>query len=351
MKLAIHKEPGSYSDRWIPFCESNGITYIIVDCFAPDIIERLKTVDCLMWHWHLADRGSLRFAKGLTAAIEQMGVKVFPSGDTAWHYDDKVAQKYLFEALQLPLIPSYVFYSKEKAVEWVNQTSFPKVFKLRGGAGSVNVSLANSRKEALRLVSKAFGSGFPVLNRKAILGDRLRHIQKQRSIGSIFKFMGSLARCFVPSMKERLSPRQVGYIYFQDFIPNNKHDTRLVVIGNRCIGLRRYCRGNDFRASGSGDFSYEREFFPDVVVSLAFECARKLKMQSVAFDFVERDGEFLLVEVSYCFSIGAAYDDCPGYWARDLEWINAPVDPQRFILEDLLETFASKSLALDTSGQ
>lgn len=336
MKLAIHKEADSFSDRWISFCESNAIPYVVVDCYATDIIEQLKGVDCLMWQWHLADRGSMLFAKGLTAAVEQMGVKVFPNLATAWHYDDKVSQKYLFEALELPLVPSYVFYSKDKAVEWVNQTSFPKVFKLRGGAGSVNVSLANSRKEALRLVGRAFGRGFPVLNRKAILGDRLRHVKQEKNVASVARLLGSLVRCVLPSQKERFSPRQIGYVYFQDFIPNNSHDTRLVVIGDRCIGLRRYCRGNDFRASGSGDFSYEREFFPNEVVSLAFACARKLKMQSVAFDFVERDGGFLLVEVSYCFSIGAAYDDCPGYWTRDLEWIADPVDPQRFILEDVL---------------
>lgn len=336
MKLAIHKEVGTFSDRWISYCENHSISYVLVDCYATDIIDQLEGIDCLLWHWHLADKGSLLFAKGLTVAIEQIGIKVFPNVDTGWHYDDKVAQKYLFEALKLPLVPSYVFYSKAEATKWVNQTIFPKVFKLRGGAGSVNVRLVTSRREALSLVKKAFGRGFPVLNRKAILGDRLRHLKQNVNVGSVGRLLGSLVRCMLPSQKERFSPRQIGYIYFQDFIPDNTYDTRLVVIGSRCIGLRRYCRENDFRASGSGDFSYDRECFPDELVSLAFKCAEALKMQSVAFDFVEREGEFLLVEVSYCFSMGAAYDDCPGYWDAGLNWVEAPVDLQRFILEDAL---------------
>ena len=97
-----------------------------------------------------------------------------------------------------------------------------------------------------------------------------------------------------------------------------------------------YCREGDFRASGSGQFAYDREFFPGHLVALAFECATKLKMQSVAFDFIENNNAPLLVEVSYCFSIGAAYDNCPGYWTRDLKWVAESVDPQRFIFEDLV---------------
>ena len=72
MKLAIHQQIGTFSDRWVQYCDSNRIPYVVVDCYASDIIQHLEGVDCLLWHWHLADQGSLIFAKGLTAAIEQM---------------------------------------------------------------------------------------------------------------------------------------------------------------------------------------------------------------------------------------------------------------------------------------
>ena len=42
------------------------------------------------------------------------------------------------------------------------------------------------------------------------------------------------------------------YVYFQKFLPNNKYDIRIVVIGDRAFGFIRYNRENDFRASGSG---------------------------------------------------------------------------------------------------
>ena len=99
MKLAIHQEPGTFSDRWIPYCQENDISYVIVDCYASDIVEQLREVNCLLWHWHLADSGSHLFARQLTASVEAMGIHVFTNSTTSWHYDDKIAQKYLFEAL------------------------------------------------------------------------------------------------------------------------------------------------------------------------------------------------------------------------------------------------------------
>lgn len=351
MNLAIHHRVGSFSDRWVAYCEEQGIPFKLVDCFATDIIEQLDGVDALMWHWHQADPSEMLFAKELTQVISKMGVRVFPDVDTCWHYDDKVAQKYLFEALKMPLVPSYVFYSKGDAVEWANQVSYPKVFKLRGGASSVNVQLVRNRAQALRLIGQAFGRGFPSISRKAILDDRVRQFRQKKNLNGLLGIVKCLGRFILPSAKERFGPRQVGYAYFQDFIAQNEWDTRLVVIGDRCIGVRRYCRKGDFRASGSGQPAYDLDYFPQEMIAEAFKSAKKLKMQSVAFDFIVHQGKYLIVEVSYCFIIGAFYDDCPGYWTRDLEWIDAPVDPQRFILEDLLETFASKSLELDASGQ
>ena len=77
-----------------------------------------------------------------------------------------------------------------------------------------------------------------------------------------------------------------GYVYFQDFVPGNEYDTRLVVIGDRCFGVRRYCRKGDFRASGSGIKVYDPELIDKKCIQIAFEVANKLNTQSVALDFI-----------------------------------------------------------------
>src|ERR1035437_202885 len=131
MKIAIHNHPGSFSDRWIKYCDEKGIEYKIVDCYRSDIIEQLNDCDALLWHFHHASAKDSLFAKQLLYSVQASGKKVFPDFNTVWHFDDKVGQKYLLEAINAPLVPSYVFYSSHDALEWVDKTSFPKVFKLR----------------------------------------------------------------------------------------------------------------------------------------------------------------------------------------------------------------------------
>src|SRR5690554_2479023 len=144
MKIAIHQRKGSFSDRWIEYCEKKNIEYITVNAFDNDIIKQVKECDVLMWHHHHGNFKDVLAAKKILFSLEHAGIKVFPNFNTAWHFDDKVAQKYLLEAIDAPMVPSYVFYDKEEALTWADQTSFPKVFKLKGGAGDRKSTRLNS---------------------------------------------------------------------------------------------------------------------------------------------------------------------------------------------------------------
>src|SRR5690606_7306067 len=139
MKIAIHHRKGTFSDRWIEYCKFNNIQYKLVNAFDSDIIAQVKGYDVFMWHHHHSNLPDVLVAKSILFALEHSGVKVFPDFKTGWHFDDKVAQKYLLEAINAPLVPSHIFYDKQTAVDWAETTTFPKVFKLKGGAGSANV--------------------------------------------------------------------------------------------------------------------------------------------------------------------------------------------------------------------
>ena len=336
MKIAIHDHPGSFSDRWITYCLENRIDFKKINCSDTDIINQLDDCDGLMWNWNQDDYKAELFARQLVRSLEKKGIKVFPDTNTSWHFDDKVGQKYLLEAIEAPFVKSYVFYSSQEALNWIEKTSFPKVFKLRGGAGSTNVSLVKTKKKATRLIKKAFGSGFPPRNRMSNLKDRFGVLQRDKNLAAVKKIVGGIGRLFIPTEFERFSHKQKGYIYFQDFIPNNYYDTRLVIIGNRCFGCRRYCRKNDFRASGSGLCAYHPELFDKKSIQYAFETARKLKTQSVAFDFVMLNNEPKIVEISYCFPMEGASDNCPGYWDSNLTWHDNSINLQSFMVEDFI---------------
>ena len=253
MKIAIHHTPGSFSDRWISYCKENDIPYKLVNAYDSDIIKQVEDCDAFMWHHHHANYKDALFAKQLLYSLEIAGKKVFPNFHTGWHFDDKVGQKYLLEAIGAPLVPSYVFYSKDEALEWVNKTTFPKVFKLRGGAGASNVRLVHTKSEAVSLVKKAFGKGFSQFNRWGYCKERFNKWRTGKD--SLVGVCKGIARLFVPTEFAKMHAPEKGYVYFQDFIPDNQYDIRIVVVNmNKAFGIKRLVRNNDFRASGSGCF-------------------------------------------------------------------------------------------------
>ncbi|MGP5222231.1 ATP-grasp domain-containing protein [Psychrobacter celer] len=331
MKIAIHHRAGSFSERWIEYCQKNSISYKIVDAFDSDIIQQVAGCDAFLWHHHHAQYKDALTAKRIMFALEHAGVNVFPNFNTGWHFDDKVAQKYLLEAIGAPTVPSYVFYDKKNAMEWAKKTSYPKVFKLKGGAGATNVKLVKNQAEALTLINQAFGKGFPQFDRFNHLKERFQKYKSgQSSLLSVAKGAGRLV---VPTEFSQQQSPEKGYAYFQDFIPHNDFDIRVIVIDGKAFAIKRLVREDDFRASGSGSIVYGKSEIDLRCVKIAFDISDKLDSQCLAYDFIfDKDNEPLIVEISYGFSIDA-YDKCTGYWDRYLNWIEREFNPQEWIID------------------
>lgn len=317
MKIAIHNRPGSFSERWIHYCKSNGIDYLLVDSYRSDAITVIKTCDAFMWHHHHADKRDALFSKQLIYSLETAGIKCFPDFHTTWHFDDKIGQKYLLEAIDAPIVPTYVFYSKDEALEWIEQASFPLVSKLRCGAGSYNVNLIKSKNHAAKYIKKAFRQGFYPYDRKTAIVDSYRKYKENQM--SFFLFLKRIAALYIKPNPNKLQQREKSYVLFQKFIPNNSFDIRICVVFGRAFALKRLVRKGDFRASGSGNIVYDKNQIDERCVKIALDVCEKLKAQSLAFDFVFEDGIPLIVEISYAFT-GKAYDFCEGYWDQDLQW-------------------------------
>jgi glutathione synthase/RimK-type ligase-like ATP-grasp enzyme len=336
MKLAIHKSDAGFHPRWVAYCEDNAIAYKRVDCHSSDVISELRDCDGLLWHHGQMNPRDLIVAKSILASLEHAGFPVFPDWRTAWHFDDKVAQKYLLEAVDAPLVPTWVFLDERRAMAWLDTTSFPKVFKLRGGAGSANVRLVRSRNEARRLVRRAFRAGFANYDAWGSLLERWRKFRLGKA--PAWEVAKGVARFLHPPAFAGTLGRERGYVYFQEFLPNNDSDTRIIVIDDKAFALKRFVRANDFRASGSGHFGYERELFDERCVEIAFKTTRRLGAQCVAYDFVfDAAKNPLLVEISYGF-VKEVYDPCTGYWDSALQWHAGPFNPQGWMVESLMKS-------------
>lgn len=333
MKIAIHKE-GGFNDGWKAYLESKKIPYKIVNAYDTSIVEQVADCDIFMWHHHHGDYRDTLFAKQLLFSLECSGKKVYPDFKTGWHFDDKLGQKYLFEAIGAPLVPSYAFYTKEDALKWISQATFPKVFKLRGGAGASNVKLAHTAKEAKRFVKKAFGRGFAQYDRLGGLKDRFNKWRQGND--SFVGVLKAFARCFVSTEFGRMRAPEKGYVYFQDFIPNNNTDTRIIVVGNKILGKRRAVRKGDFRASGSGILLHDAANIDVRCVKIAHEVSNKLGLQDGVFDFVhDENGNPLIVEISY--GTNANQSKCEGYWDENYTFHKCTIDLPAMIIENVIK--------------
>ena len=326
----------SFSDRWIAKARELGHEVRIVDVYRNDIIEHLRECDGFMWRFPHAPFPRL-FAKRLLAVAEKgLGLVVFPDWNTAWHYDDKVAQRYLLEAAGIPIPKTWVFWKREDALNFCRSAKYPLVIKLAGGASSQNVRLLKDSTEAEYWINQLFYSGVFSLERPT--STNLREIAKRLR----------------PSARLLLKDRhpnpgyffelQKSYLMVQEFIPDNPYDTRIAVIGNRAFGLRRFNRPNDFRASGSGNWDYDPDKVDLQAVRLGLRVAARLGMHTIFMDVLKRGEERLVTEISYT----APSQQFPGYWelcGRELVWRAEPIWCEDAQIQDFIARLKSRKKA------
>lgn len=335
VRIAIHNRPDSWSVKWLEYCRSHEIDHEVVNCYDCNIMTTLRRFDGLLWHFDHWLGEDLLMARHVVRAAEQMGLAVFPNTATCWHFDDKLAQKYLLESVGAPLVPTYAFFHESDALEWLRGAAYPLVAKLRRGAGSYNVRLLRDYAHAARYCSRAFGRGFsPVPGYLADVGTKVRKVS---SPGDFMRGLRRLPGYFRAVLHGKRSlPCEKGYALFQEFLCGNTFDTRIAVVGSRAWGFTRNVRQGDWRASGSGSIDYDLRRIDMECVRTAFATTGAIGAQSMCFDFVRgAGGKPFMVEISYAYQNDAIYK-CEGYWDPELRWHEGRMWPEHAILNDFL---------------
>jgi glutathione synthase/RimK-type ligase-like ATP-grasp enzyme len=339
MLIAIHSSKISYSEKWIKYCEERHIPFKLVDCYRSDIIYQLEECDALMWHYFHGDPRDMLFADKLLSSVESSGKVVYPNFKSTWHFDDKVAQKYLLEANHFPIVPSFVFYSKKEAVSWIQDAEFPMVMKLRNGSGGNNVRLVKTKGDAHFLINKAFGRGFRATDPMTDFKDKLRKYRKsQAKLKDVLK---ALVHLIYPYRLEKSRGREKGYIYFQKFIPDCTYDIRIQVVNGNVWAMIRKVREGDFRASGSDDVIYDKEIVSEGILDLSYNLYDKLGMQTIAIDILISSGEPFITEVCYAFGVDEE-DYGEGYWDRNREWHPGRFNPFGWMVDSIIDSLESR---------
>lgn len=331
MKIGIHKRKNSFSDSWIKHCDDNEINYKIINCYSNDIINVVKDCTHIMWHFAHDDYRDQLIAKQLIYIFSNnLKIKTFPNYESALHFDNKISQKYLFDSYDFIKCPdTKMFYSKDESLDFVKKNvKYPRVFKLSKGAGSMAVRLLKSRYHSLKIIKKMFSKGISQYDNMTYFKNAFINKSIKELIKSLYFFM------FSPKYS-KLGTKELGYFYSQDFIGNIDHDIRIIVIGDKAIGIKRIVRNNDFRASGSGLIDYDISNIDLNTVEKSFEISRKLKFNCMAYDYVKCREEYLLVEISYGFSLNA-YNKCEGFWDENLKFSNQKIELGKWMVKDLI---------------
>lgn len=310
--------------------------------------EKLSRLNIFIYKWgHLDDHHQI--AKTILPIIEnQLNIKCFPNQKTCWHYDDKIKQYFLLKEKGFPVCESYIFWDIECALDWAENVDYPIVFKLKGGAGSLNVILVKNKFHAKKLIKRMFGSGV----KQGSFGINHLLIINNYSPLKIARYLGSKV-CNIIHGKDAsfYYQKHKNYAYFQKFYSGNEFDVRVTTVGKRAHAFRRFVRKNDFRASGSNLWDIDPKKIDRRLLQIALGISTQLGFQAMAYDFIyDENKEPKIVEMSYLYG-GAGYPDfMNGYWDNELNWHSGRFWPQYFELQDLLGISDLKLPELETDS-
>ena len=336
--LSRHKTQGALKiPSWTQWLDEHNIPWEYVDCYDTDIISQLPKYSGLIWHYENYSNADLMEAQHILDIAESMGLKVYPNHDSAWHFDDKIAEMYALQAVNAPIPDSWVFYEYDTCAEWLErECKYPVVAKLRRGSGSNNVKLLNNARAAKKYAKRMFGRGYSPA--QSVAYKTFSKVQSTRDWKTFVSRFKKIPDFLWSHRFGKGLPREKGYCYFQQFIPNANFDIKIAVVSGKCSFFTRHTRKGDFRASGSGDFFYDNTLLTDDIVRSAIETAEKLHTQCIGFDYVvdKNTKKGYIIEMCHGFDADAVYD-CGGYWDQDMVWHDEPLNVKYEIMDKMFE--------------
>ena len=328
----------NYSEKFKEILDKNLIAYALIDPNSASLLDDLAGCTHLLFRHSQGDTDMMLYDSIFHIAKDIYKLKCSPDYDTFWSYENKIKEYYLLRSRGFPIVDSYIFWNFKPAYSFLQGKQFPVIAKLYKGAGSSNVVKINSIPEGERVIRQVFGKGVKFgklpgnsnLSSISSLGIKTFTYNKARSL---LKGLGLLKR-FNSYPEWQI---QKDAILFQKFLPGNKYDTRVTVIGKRAFAFRRYVRNNDFRASGSGLLDMNPGEIDMRCIITAFEISGKLNFETMAYDFIyDENRQPKICEISYCF-VDRVVRDCPGYWDENLSWHEGHNWPQHYQLIDFLQ--------------
>lgn len=337
MKIGIVNRPNSFAKHWKAYLKDVALQFTTINPHAVDSINELRQLDYLFWHLDHFDSKDANEASHIIRAL-QNDVVTFPNCDELDYFDNKIRQIELFKENNIKHPLTQVSATKEDSIHHIESLRYPFVAKLKKGAGSDNVWLIRNKDQAQKHIEKSFTSGFSVFNSKRYLKKRFRNAKERTSLKEGISGIVGMIR---NKKTARQHDREIGYTFFQEYIPNEGYDIRTVVINQeKVFSARRDAREDGWTASGSGIASYPNEHLEKDYIERSFEIAEKLHARCIAIDFIrhKHTKEIFAIEISPLYA-SYSMEPCTGYWDKKLNWHCDSRDPQWFLMDNVLKQF------------
>lgn len=312
-RFGIVKDYGIYP-RWTKYCrflDNNSFNYDFYNIHASDWIEKAADYDIIIGITG-NDYCELQELRKKFFVLENFLTKAcYPSMKHIFLYEDKGLEAHIAKITGLPFAYSYISNDKQEAYQLLDVLKYPVVSKIENSSGSIGVELVKTKNQGRKIINQVFS---------------------MRGRGSQLSYY-----------------RQKNTIYFQDFIPNDGYDIRVIVVGSSAFGYYRKVLKGDFRASGMEQV--EKRALPEEAIRIAFKMNKVIKSPQLVVDMVHGlDGNYSVIEYSilcqmefpeqlhvngvpgvYIFDNAGNYYFKPGrYWVHELAL-------KEFLQKDYLE--------------
>lgn len=344
MKIAIVQDTNdkihstNWTRPWTEYCTKHSLSYELINPYSHTLLDEIAESQVLLWHFSGYNYTEMLIARSILYSAKAMGKRIFPDFNDAWHFDDKIAETYLLQSVDAPIPQSFMFYSLPSLKEFASSSkSFPYVAKLRNGSGSHNVKMIKNEKELLKYAQIMFSSGFS--SSPNLLYKTSSNIKSTKSFKTLVNRAKRIPEFLRTLRNSKMFPHEKGYVYLQEFVPNDGYDLKIVVVGDKLSFIGRNIREGEFRASGGGDLFYDKSFVTQNVIDSAFKTSDELGFKCMGYDYVvnKNTGEGIIIEISYGFSHEALLS-AGGYFDRKGNWHEEPINaPQEVIHHLILE--------------
>jgi hypothetical protein len=270
--VGILKGFGTSHLPYVAACRDLGVPYKVVDIADADWQQAVEESGCDAFAVWPEKNSTVRrqfYDERLRFIAEDMGKVLYPNHKALWVYESKRRMAYWFERHGVPHPRTWVFYTQDRALEFVRGTELPIITKTDLGSGATGVQVHRKRATLVRWVKRLFGRG--VLRPRADPRDR-----------------------------------EWGCVLFQEYIPDVR-EWRMIRIGESYFGYEKMKAG-EFH-SGSHERTYGRP--PDRLLDFVHQISEKAGTLSLDVDvLVCEDGRLLALEFQPVFGLSQPYQTC-----------------------------------------